>query len=175
MWLDITKVNYGVQMPLVVVIVNIYGKSVQNSLGFKLPILKINFLEIHFQSSIQFSLKNYFLIDYCFFFSFFIKQCSEVFGAEYDYNSIVNNIQKTNENYGGLDYNGSRVIFVNGLIDPVRVFSFDKKRPNKLVKKILIENASHCEDMQPSLPSDSIELTNARQDIFLLIKRWLGK
>jgi hypothetical protein len=104
-----------------------------------------------------------------------MKQCSEVFGAEYDYNSIVNNIQQTNKNYGGLDYNGTRVIFVNGLTDPVRVFSFDKKRPNKLVKKIIIKNASHCEDMQPSLPSDSNELTNARQDIFLLIKRWLRK
>ena len=104
-----------------------------------------------------------------------MKQCTEAFGTEFNLNSIVNTILKTNKNYGGLDYQGSRVIFVNGETDPVKVFGFFKKRPNKLTKKIVIKNASHCEDMQPSLPSDSYELTHARHQVFLTLKKWLDE
>lgn len=49
---------------------------------------------------------------------FFIEQCQDVFGSKFDEQFIANAINEANLNYGGLNYAGSRVVFVNGNIDP---------------------------------------------------------
>ena len=47
------------------------------------------------------------------------KRCTDVFGnLTKDAASIQKRIHDTNTKYGGLSYDGSRVLFVNGKTDP---------------------------------------------------------
>lgn len=50
--------------------------------------------------------------------SFITKQCLEVFGNVFKTPWISGEIKDTNTNYGGFDYEASRVVFINGNIDP---------------------------------------------------------
>lgn len=50
--------------------------------------------------------------------SFLTKMCSDVFGSPFITKNVYTNIAKTNVEYGGLNFQGSRVVFVNGDIDP---------------------------------------------------------
>ena len=49
---------------------------------------------------------------------FFIQQCKDIFGAKFDGDFLNQAVEATNANYGGYNFEGSRVIFVNGQIDP---------------------------------------------------------
>ena len=49
---------------------------------------------------------------------FFIEQCKDIFGDNFDLDLLQQDVDETNTNYGGYDYEGSRVVFVNGQIDP---------------------------------------------------------
>jgi hypothetical protein len=44
--------------------------------------------------------------------------CADVFGKAFDLKFIREAIADTNTNYGGFSYEGTRVVFVNGDIDP---------------------------------------------------------
>jgi hypothetical protein len=49
---------------------------------------------------------------------FYIKQCQDIFGPQFNGDFLNQAVQNTNINYGGYKYEGSRVVFVNGEIDP---------------------------------------------------------
>ena len=132
--------------------------------------LNVNFNSLNFlyNHRLIYSFKNL-------FFRFSVRQCSDLFGSEYNLKSINDSIKAVNRNFGGLNYQGTRVVFVNGNIDPVHVYSFYTHAPNPLTKIVYINGTSHCQDMFFSLPTDSIELTNARHNILSLIKKWLSE
>ena len=44
--------------------------------------------------------------------------CHDVFGDVFTPEWVKANVERTNNIYGGLNYQGSRVIFVNGNLDP---------------------------------------------------------
>lgn len=50
--------------------------------------------------------------------SYPIRMCQDVFDDEFNLNFVEKAVNKTNMNFGGLDYKGSRVVFVNGDVDP---------------------------------------------------------
>ncbi|CAJ0950965.1 unnamed protein product [Ranitomeya imitator] len=50
--------------------------------------------------------------------SYHVQQCTDVYGKDFNLPTVVGAIQQTNENYGGLNVQSSRIIFPNGLIDP---------------------------------------------------------
>lgn len=47
-----------------------------------------------------------------------MKQCKDIFGDAFNVTLLENAVNDTNTNYGGYNYQGSRVVFVNGQIDP---------------------------------------------------------
>ena len=49
---------------------------------------------------------------------FFIQQCIDIFGPQFNGDFLNQAVDNTNANYGAYDYQGSRVVFVNGQIDP---------------------------------------------------------
>ena len=53
---------------------------------------------------------NLFLINEFSYFSFYIKQCEDIFGDAFDLNLLQDSIINTNTNYGGYDYEGNDLI-----------------------------------------------------------------
>lgn len=49
---------------------------------------------------------------------YYIDQCQDVFGANFSMGLLESAITDTNLNYGGLEYGGTRVVFVHGNVDP---------------------------------------------------------
>ena len=76
-------------------------------------------------------------------FRFYIKQCKDIFGDKFDFELLKQAITDTNTNYGGYDYQGSRVVFVNGNIDPWHALGFYGKPPNPNTQTIFIEGIKY--------------------------------
>lgn len=72
-------------------------------------------------------------------FRFYIKQCKDIFGDKFDLDLLKQSIADTNTNYGGYDYEGTRVVFVNGNIDPWHALGFYGNPPNKNTHTVFIE------------------------------------
>lgn len=49
---------------------------------------------------------------------FFIKQCTDFYGRDFDGNYLTNSISKTNKYYGALRPKTTNVLYVHGSIDP---------------------------------------------------------
>jgi hypothetical protein len=62
--------------------------------------------------------------------SFFVQQCTDIFGPKFTDNLLERGINFTNEYYGAEKFSGTRVLFVNGAIDPWHALSFTKDPPN---------------------------------------------
>ncbi len=56
----------------------------------------------------------------------FIKECADIFGPKFDRNLLERGIHFTNAYYGAERFSGSRVVFVNGAIDPWHALSITK-------------------------------------------------
>lgn len=50
--------------------------------------------------------------------SWFVQQCIDIFGPQFNASAIANNVAWTNTVYGGKDVEGSNILFPNGSIDP---------------------------------------------------------
>lgn len=99
--------------------------------------------------------------------------CIKVFGPEYTINNIQQLVDRTNTKYGGQNYRGTKVIFVNGKIDPWYVLSFIQPSLNDQVEVILLEKTAHTADMYTYLSSDPPELVEAREKISGIIRKWI--
>ncbi|CAF1203294.1 unnamed protein product, partial [Didymodactylos carnosus] len=104
--------------------------------------------------------------------SFFVKQCADIFGATFSADLLTNGIAFTNSYYGGEMFQGSRVLFINGAIDPWHALSFTSSPPNNN-SFIFMSTTAHCADMYPDSDSDPQELTDARKKISSTIGEWL--
>jgi hypothetical protein len=67
-----------------------------------------------------------------------VKQCKDIFGDNFTPELLDDSVKNTNINYGGYDYEGSRVMFVNGEIDPWHALGFTKP-PNSFTNAIFIK------------------------------------
>jgi hypothetical protein len=87
-------------------------------------------------------------IIFSFFYSFFTKQCAEVFGPQFDSDFLAEAVANTNTYYGGYNYQGTRVVFVNGNIDPWHSLGFyeQSQPPNPYTEVIYIKGGAHCSD-----------------------------
>lgn len=77
---------------------------------------------------------------------FFIRQCSDVYGSEFNATSIAKAIQRTNTVYGGLQIHSTNVIYVHGSRDPWHLLglfnSTDPKVPTIYIQGKPIKIAS---------------------------------
>ncbi|CAF0815275.1 unnamed protein product [Adineta ricciae] len=103
---------------------------------------------------------------------FFVQQCADIFGPKFNDDLLERGINFTNAFYGAEQFAGSRVLFVNGAIDPWHALSFTKNPPNNNTA-IFLASTAHCADMYPDAEWDPPELRQARQTISDTIGRWL--
>ena len=103
--------------------------------------------------------------------SFFVNQCIDVFGPQFDQAHIESGIACTNENYGGKNISTSRVVFPNGSIDPWHALGITNMTGASY--SIFITGTAHCANMYPPAPTDIIGLQMARLQISEQLKDWI--
>lgn len=109
---------------------------------------------------------NHFSVD------FFIKQCKDIYGDTFNLDLLKTAIKRTNIFYGGRNITLTRVMFINGSIDPWHALGITKSSlPD--VPAILINGTAHCANMYPDSPDDPPQLRQARAMIENQIRDWL--
>ncbi|XP_014356506.2 putative serine protease K12H4.7 [Papilio machaon] len=104
---------------------------------------------------------------------FFVKLCMKTFGSEFNDTRIEHGIERVNAMYEGLHPNVTKVVFVNGDMDPwsrlgiLEDVSYD-------APAIIIPRASHCRDLVANYKDSEDELKEAIKHIKYLIKKWIG-
>jgi len=96
--------------------------------------------------------------------------CFDVFGIPEK--KVYQGVAFTNSDYGGKKPNGSRIVFVNGSIDPWHALSVLSNLTTSEVA-IFIPGTSHCANMDPDCPDDPPALTAARKEVSRLVGVWL--
>ncbi|KAM4696385.1 thymus-specific serine protease [Rhinophrynus dorsalis] len=96
--------------------------------------------------------------------------CSQIFQIPTE--SVHQSVQFTNEFYGADHPKSSRIIFVNGDVDPWHALSVLKNQSHSEIA-IFINGTSHCANMGPSRAGDSPSLKKARQEIADQVGIWL--
>lgn len=103
---------------------------------------------------------------------FFTQQCQDIYGSRFTYSLIEASIKRTNTNYGGRNLKVTRVVFPNGSVDPWHALGVTADLSTDATA-IFINGTAHCANMYPALPTDPPQLTQAREQIAQLIKKWL--
>ncbi|KAF2904414.1 hypothetical protein ILUMI_01759 [Ignelater luminosus] len=103
---------------------------------------------------------------------FFTQVCVDLFGPEFNSTFIQKAVDRTNMFYGGLDIDITRVIFIQGSIDPWHPLGLLKTR-NPKAHVIFINGTAHMADFYPKSDKDLPQLTAAREQIVKYISEWL--
>ncbi|XP_038641900.1 thymus-specific serine protease [Scyliorhinus canicula] len=98
--------------------------------------------------------------------------CVQVFGI--DPGNVQGAVNFTNDYYGADHPASSRVIFVNGDIDPWHALSVLKNQSRSEVA-LIINGTAHCANMNPEEEGDPPSLRQARQKVDDQIGTWLAK
>ncbi|XP_022106757.1 thymus-specific serine protease-like [Acanthaster planci] len=101
---------------------------------------------------------------------YYLTWCAEAYNISAI--NVLEQVNFTNTYYGGDNPRGTRVLFVDGTIDPWYALSVLKDLPEDL-KFIFINGTSHCEDMAPSNPNDTPALKAGRLAIEKVVSDWL--
>jgi len=91
-----------------------------------------------------------------------------------DLDMIAENVKKSNQHYGGVDPNASRIYYPNGNVDPWSGLSV-LKSPSQSLPVLMVEGASHHAWTHPTLPTDQRTVIEARQLIREKIVQWLNE
>ncbi|VVD02765.1 unnamed protein product [Leptidea sinapis] len=111
---------------------------------------------------------DYFPID------LFVKQCQDIFGTILNETLMRSRIDWTNTNYGGLNIEARRIVFVHGSIDPWHVLGITESRLPEM-PTIFMNGTAHCANMYEKRDENSKELTEARIQIETYLDNWLNK
>lgn len=103
---------------------------------------------------------------------YYVKLCMKAFGSEFNNTRVDNGINKVNDIYEGLHPNVTKVVFVNGDMDPWSTIGILEDVSHD-APAIIIPRASHCRDLVVS-HNDEVELQEAVKHIKDLIKKWIG-
>lgn len=100
----------------------------------------------------------------------YLDICLDVFGIPGK--RVYQGVAFTNSDYGGKKPNGSRIVFVNGSIDPWHALSVLSNLTTSEVA-IFIPGTSHCANMHAYSCEDPPALTAARKEVSRLVGVWL--
>jgi serine protease 16 len=103
---------------------------------------------------------------------YFTKTCRDTFG--FASGLVDKRIQFSNDYYGGNLPQGSRILFVNGEIDPWHALSIQKNLENDQ-NLVLISDGSHCQNMFESSAEDSEVMKAAKKKIEAKVDEWLSQ
>ena len=91
----------------------------------------------------------------------------------FDVTNVYDNVQASLDHCGGLDISGgSRVLSVNGNIDPWSVLGL-KKSPKYSLPVQLVDGASHHFWTHPVRSTDAVEIVQIREYIDAVVMEWL--
>lgn len=99
-----------------------------------------------------------------------VKQCADFYNVSAE--QVAEAVALTNEYYGGYDIRSSRIVLPNGSIDPWHALGITKDITSDL-PAIFIKGTAHCANMYPARSEDLLQLTEARDHIFLFLQQWL--
>jgi thymus-specific serine protease len=98
----------------------------------------------------------------------------EICKVAYNITNVYENVQATKDYYGGLDIsNGSRVLSVNGNVDPWSVLGLQESPKYTLPVKI-VNGASHHFWTHSVQDTDATEVVEIREYIYSVVLDWLG-
>jgi hypothetical protein len=100
----------------------------------------------------------------------FLGECKSSWGISED--KVIDNVNYTNQYYGGLMPSGSRVLYTSGEVDPWQALSI-RTAPNPELPAFTVSGASHHFWTHPSLPSDQQSVVEARSTIWSQVGAWL--
>mmetsp|Transcript_39810 Transcript_39810/g.66777 ORF Transcript_39810/g.66777 Transcript_39810/m.66777 type:complete len:534 (-) Transcript_39810:120-1721(-) len=92
-------------------------------------------------------------------------------GVETGGKAIEAAINRTNVHYGADRPAGSRIMFINGEIDPWRAASITRSLPNQ--PAVIVKGASHHQWTHPPKPTDTDEVIDGRLAIKKQLNTWL--
>ena len=101
-----------------------------------------------------------------------VDLCYDAFGI--DAASIPRRIAFSNDYYGGNQPAGTRILFVNGSIDPWHWLSVYQKPLSPTETTVFINGTAHCANMMPASPNDPPNLVAARVQIAAQVSAWLA-
>jgi serine protease 16 len=96
--------------------------------------------------------------------------CQQLFGLNAD--NVEDRIAFSNDYYGGNTPDASRIIFVNGDIDPWHALSVLESDKEQDITAILIHGGSHCQNMYAD-PSNSLYMQEAKLQIQSIVGKWV--
>ncbi|XP_055680244.1 thymus-specific serine protease-like [Lutzomyia longipalpis] len=94
----------------------------------------------------------------------YLKQCSDVFGEQFNRASLEKSIYNNNVIYGGLNIKATNVIYTHGSLDPWHSLGLTETNDDG-VRAIFIRGTAHCADMYEPREDDLPELKTARSEI----------
>lgn len=100
---------------------------------------------------------------------FFVKQCVDIYGTDFNNETLDNSIKRTNVYYGALNPQTTNVIYVHGSIDPWHALGLISSEDSQL-PTIYIKGTAHCANMYEPRDEDSKELKDARLKIRSFLK-----
>jgi len=101
-----------------------------------------------------------------------LEICARAFGVEMD--SVWGGVEQSNEQYGGWSIDSSRILFVNGEVDPWSMLSVDLDHGRSAeLPTIWVEGASHHFWTHKVSESDGKNTVGARKAIYGQIIEWL--
>ncbi|KNC87320.1 hypothetical protein SARC_00562 [Sphaeroforma arctica JP610] len=100
----------------------------------------------------------------------FTDQCQQLFNISPA--EVRENVDLTNDFYGGDRIQGSRIMFPSGSIDPWMANSV-LYTPSVREATLWVKGASHHAWTHPSKPTDSVYVKAAREAIWLKVTQWL--
>jgi thymus-specific serine protease len=99
--------------------------------------------------------------------------CRRAFGIRNPLQQVAANVQETIETYGGWRLQATRVLSVNGEVDPWSELALQKSSNTADRPVYHVPGASHHFWTNPVRPTDSKEVQEARAIIFDTLLRWL--
>ncbi|KAM7399742.1 hypothetical protein PAMP_018990 [Pampus punctatissimus] len=99
-----------------------------------------------------------------------VKQCADYYNVSAE--QLADAVAQTNEYYGSYDIKSTRIVFPNGSIDPWHALGITQDITADL-PAVFITGTAHCANMYPARSQDLLQLTLARDHIFLLLQQWL--
>jgi len=105
---------------------------------------------------------------------YFLGMCKDVYGIEKSHPEI--SVDYTNSYYGGRDVRSSRIVFLNGSVDPWHALGLISDTPMpESMPVFYIKGTAHCADLYGTSPNDLSTLTDARTQAWRHLDKWLNE
>ncbi|KAK5970304.1 Serine carboxypeptidase S28 [Trichostrongylus colubriformis] len=103
---------------------------------------------------------------------FYIDECTNIFGSDYNSASVASAVAHVNDYYGGRNMDSSYIILPNGNIDPWHALG-KLNSSTSTILPVVIDGAAHCADMYSPSSTDPASMAAARKTIATQLQQWL--